>query len=520
MVDTGKNQWADQFEALSFLGDPATHGLKQQVIRIDTHGAIVFLAGENVYKVKRAVDFPFMDFSTLEKRRRACDNEVVVNKANAPEIYLEVVTISREDNHLKFGFGAEIVEWAVHMGRFDENRTLDRLAARGELDVAVAALVAEAIAASHRRAPIARGADATAALRGQIEETIASLEAAPDVFPVAGAKLLRRQMFRAFESALPLLIRREVAGKVRRCHGDLHLRNIVMIGPDPTLFDALEFDESLSTCDILYDFAFLLMDLWTRGLHCEANALMNHYLSKLDEAASELEGLAALPLFLSLRAAIRAKVTNLEPSKTAETTTAAQRMFEAACAFFQPAGLNLVAVGGLSGTGKTALARRIAPELGRAPGAIHLRSDVERKRLYGIPEFEPLPGAAYRQEISAIVYRRLRDLATVALAGGQSVVIDAAHRRPEERLNANVAKSAGARFTGLWLEAPLDVRLGRSARRKHDASDAGPEIVAAQARDPLGPIAWRRLDASQPIEELSESARAAIECGLPPETPK
>ncbi|MGH6798405.1 MAG: AAA family ATPase, partial [Roseiarcus sp.] len=239
-----------------------------------------------------------------------------------------------------------------------------------------------------------------------------------------------------------------------------------------------------------------------------------------DKAASEIEGFAALPLFLSLRAAIRAKVTNLGPSKTAETITAARRMFEAAGAFFQPVGLYLVAVGGLSGTGKTALARRIAPGFGRAPGAIHLRSDVERKRLYRMPEFEPLPGAAYRPEISAIVYRRLRDLATVALAAGQSVVIDAAYRTPEERLDANVAKSAGAHFTGLWLEAPLDVRLERASRRKYDASDAGPEIVAAQAREPLGPIAWRRLDASRPIEEVSESARAAIECGLPPETPK
>jgi aminoglycoside phosphotransferase family enzyme/predicted kinase len=520
MNDPGQAQWADQSEALSFLGDPANHGRKQQVFRIDTHGAIVFLAGENVYKVKRAVHFPFMDFSTLEKRRRACENEVVVNKANAPEIYLGVVAISREDSHLRFGFGAEIVEWAVHMRRFEEDRTLDRLASRGELDLGIAALVAETVAASHRRAPIARGADATAALRGQIEETMASLEAAPDVFPVAGAKLLRRQMFLAFENALPLLLRREATGKVRRCHGDLHLRNIVMIGPDPTLFDALEFDESLSTCDVLYDLAFLLMDLWTRGLHREANALMNHYLSKLDEAASELEGFAALPLFLSLRAAIRAKVTNLEPSKTAETLTAAQRMFEAARGFFQPAGLYLVAIGGLSGTGKTALARRIAPGIGRAPGAIHLRSDVERKRLYRIPEFEPLPGAAYRPEISAIVYRQLRHLATVALAAGQSVVIDAAHRGPEERHKANVAKSAAAQFTGLWLEAPLDVRLGRASRRKYDASDAGPEIVAAQAQESLGPIAWRRLEASQPIEEVFESARAAIKCGLPPETPK
>ena len=257
MKSVNQDQTAGQSEVFAFLSDPATHRLKEPVTRIDTHGAAIFLAGANVYKVKRAVHFSFMDFSTLEKRRRACENELAVNKANAPDLYLGLVPISRKDNALTFGAGDKIIEWAVHLRRFDEGRTLDRLAARGELDAAVMERLAEVIVASHRAAPILRDRDATAALAKRIEETLTGLEQSPEAFPAAAAANLKDAMLRAFAAARPLLSRREAEGWVRRCHGDLHLRNIVMIGSTPTLFDALEFDESFAICDILYDLAFL-----------------------------------------------------------------------------------------------------------------------------------------------------------------------------------------------------------------------------------------------------------------------
>ncbi len=510
MSSAGQNQAADQSEVFAFLSDPATHRLNEPVKRIDTHGASVFLAGANVYKVKRAVHFPFMDFSTLEKRRLACENELDVNKANAPDLYLGLVPISRKDNALIIGAGEEIIEWAVHLRRFDEERTLDRLAARGELDSAIAAELAEVVAASHRQAPILRDRSATAALAARIEETTTAIEAAPEVFPAAATAKLKSAMLRVFHAVRPLLSRREAEGFVRRCHGDLHLRNIVMIGPTPTLFDALEFDEAFAICDILYDLAFLLMDLWTQGLKSEGNGLMNRYLSASDSFEAQLEGLAALPLFLSLRAAIRANVANLEASRTPATIAAARRHFDDACAFFEPSRLHLVAIGGLSGTGKTSLARALAPAVGRAPGALHLRSDVERKRLFHLAELQLLPERAYRPDVSAATYERLRDLAARALGAGQSVVVDAAHRKPEERAAVDVAAHAGAHFTGLWLDAPMEVRLERVAKRRNDASDAGPVIAAAQEREPVGPMAWLRLDASQPAAALVDRALAAI----------
>ncbi|MGA2638902.1 MAG: AAA family ATPase [Methylocella sp.] len=508
MKCVGQDQAADQSEVFAFLSDPATHRLKEPVTRIDTHGAAVFLAGANVYKVKRAVHFSFMDFSTLEKRRRACENELAVNRANAPDLYLGVVPISRKDNALIFGAGEEIIEWAVHLRRFDEERTLDRLAARGQLDSGTVTKLAEVVVTSHRQAPILLDRGATAALAARIEETMTAIEAAPNVFPAAAAASLKSAMLRAFGAARPLLLRREADGWVRHCHGDLHLRNIVLIGATPTLFDALEFDDSFAICDVLYDLAFLLMDLWTRGLRSEANGLMNRYLSASEAVEAQLEGLAALPLFLSLRAAVRANVTNLEASRTAATIAAARRLFDAACAFFEPSQLHLIVIGGLSGTGKTSLARAVAPAIGRAPGAIHLRSDVERKRLYHLSELQRLPEEAYRPDISAATYQRLRDLAARALAAGQSVVVDAAHLKPKERTGADVAARAGARFKGLWLEAPMEVRLARVSQRRNDASDAGPTIAAAQADEPVGQIAWLRLDASQ--STLVDRALAAI----------
>ena len=504
----------DQSEVFAFLCDPATHKLEEPVVRIDTHGAAVFLAGQNVYKIKRAVRFPFMDFSTLEKRRRACENELAVNKANAPNLYLDVVPISKNRAGLKFGQGSiqgSVVEWAVRLRRFDESRTLDHLAERGELEFDIIAKLADVVVASHKRAPVVTGKHSTAALQAQVEETMNALAAAPDVFPAQAAADLRRKMAQAFERLTPLLSEREAQGQVRRCHGDLHLRNIVMIEAAPVLFDALEFDEALATCDVLYDLGFLLMDLWTRGLRRHANLLLNKYLSTCNDVDGQLKGLAALPLFLALRAAIRAKVSNLQPAKQAEHIVAARRLFEAACGFLEPSRLDLVAIGGLSGTGKSSLARALAAAIGRAPGAVHLRSDVERKRLYGVAEFAPLPSEAYQPESSAITYERLRNMAAVALAAGQSVVIDAAHRKPEQRrAAADLANRSQAHFTGLWLEAPLEVLLERVARRKQDASDAKAAIVTAQAQESIGAMEWRRLDASGPLDPLVDQALAAI----------
>lgn len=510
----------DQAAVFAFLEDPATHG-GAPVTRCDTHAASVFLAGPDAYKVKRAVRFPFLDFSTLEKRRAACAAELEVNRANAPLLYLGLLPITRAGDRLALGGTGDVVEWAVHMRRFDETQTLDRLAAHGLPDPLIATL-ATRILESHARAPRRTGADWTDAFLREARATLADLLEAPGLLP--GVRDYGAALEAALDALAPLLRERGAAGEVRRCHGDLHLRNIALVDGAPVLFDAIEFNEALATCDVLYDLAFLLMDLWHRGLRAPANRLMNRYLWGVGDPERTLDGLSALPLFLSLRAAIRAKVAldlaRVAPDRASAARAEARAYFDTARAVLarrEPP--LLVAVGGLSGTGKSTLAARLAPPMGGTPGAVHLRSDIERKRLFGCGELERLPQAAYGAEATARTYGRLRDLAAHALKAGRSVVLDAVHARPDERAGvAGLARELGVPFQGLWLDAPRDLLRGRVEARRNDASDATEAVVDLQSGFELGPLDWPRLDASLPPEDLERAAQQVLHAKTGPST--
>ncbi|MDJ1156687.1 AAA family ATPase [Chelatococcus sp. SYSU_G07232] len=507
---------SDQGEVLAFLGDPRSHGLTEPVRRIDTHGAVVFLAGENAYKVKRAVRYPFMDFSTLERRRAACEAEIAVNRPNAPHIYLGAVPITRTDSGLAIAAGpGPVIEWAVHMHRFDETKTLDRLAEAGGLSASLLDDLVAVVLAAHRRAPLRAGEGAVASLERYIAQNEEAFAETPALFAPERAEALTRAARGTFARVRPLLLARGEAGHVRRCHGDLHLRNVVLVDGRPTLFDAIEFDDAIATGDLLYDLAFLLMDLWERGLAVEANVVLNRYLFRSGEEA-HLEGLAALPLFLSIRAGIRAKVVaaalpHLPPEEQATGTRDAQRYFRLAEECLASVPPLLVAVGGLSGTGKSTLAAGLAPRVGRLPGAVHLRSDSERKAMFSVAETEPLPEEAYALTITAEVYARLRRKAALALAAGQGVVVDAVHARADERAAIEeVARRAGAGFHGLWLEAPLPALVARIEGRARDASDATPAVVSRQAARDIGPMRWRVVDARGDAETVLSAALDAL----------
>ncbi|MGU3492819.1 AAA family ATPase [Xanthobacteraceae bacterium A53D] len=509
----------DQSAVFAFLVDPATHD-GAAVTRLDTHGAAVFLAGADAYKVKRAVDFPFMDFSTLDRRREACAREVAINRPNAPGIYLGARAIVLRDGALALGpldpdetadEAGEIVEWLVHMRRFDETQTLDRIAASSFTPPLLAAL-ARAVAKAHARAePAPADFDSVAALGEILADNATALAEAPDLFPPAQVAALTGATDGTFSALRPLLTARAAEGFVRRCHGDLHLRNIALIDGRPVLFDAIEFNPALATCDLLYDLAFLLMDLCARDLRPAANAVLNRYLWAADEDA-HYSGLAALPLFLSARAAIRAKVG--APALAAGDEAGRTRIrayFAAAREWLASAQPRLIGIGGLSGTGKSTLAAALAPELGLAPGAVILRSDVERKTLAGVPETERLPAAAYTPDATAAVYARLRHRAGLALAAGWTVIVDGVHARAEERdALAEVARACGAPFEGLWLEAPKALLAARVATRRNDASDATADIVEAQAGYHIGPMSWRRLDAGGGLEPTLTAARSIL----------
>jgi len=511
---------ADQSAVFAFLADPATHGLSEPVTRIDTHGAAVFLAGPFAYKVKRAVFFPFMDFSTLEKRRAACAAEVEISGAGAPGLYLGVVPIVRTATGLALGGNGEAVEHAVKMRRFDTTLTLDKVAERDELAPDLVKALAAAVVAAHAAAPVLRGFDTASRLASYLADNTKEFAARPELFPPEDVARLARLSEDALARLTPLLTARSDAGFVRRCHGDMHLRNIVLLDGRPVLFDAIEFNDDIATCDMLYDLAFLLMDLWQEDLTKEANGVFNRYLWASDDA--QIEGLKALPLFLSLRAGIRAKVeaaglAHLSGEKQAQGERRVRGEFAQALRFANveaplsktvasaltptvwsstgPRRPTLWAVGGLSGSGKSTWAANMAASFGLAPGAVIVRSDIERKRLFGVGETDRLPSAAYTPEAGERVYERLRTLARRVLATGYSVIVDAVHARPHERdAIEKVAQAAGARFYGVWLDAPEGELVRRVDARTGDASDADAAVVRHQLAYDLGDVRWHRTE--------------------------
>jgi predicted kinase len=335
------------------------------------------------------------------------------------------------------------------------------------------------------------------------------------LFPALEAAALDRASRATFARIRPLLLDRGRLGLVRRGHGDLHLGNIVLIDGHPVLFDAIEFDPLIAAGDVLYDLAFLLMDLTERGLHEAATIVFNRYLAET-RRIEDLDGLAALPFFLSLRAAIRAKVTAARIERAEEgvrpgVVESANTYFQLACDLIAPPPPLLVAVGGLSGTGKSVLAHALAPGLWPAPGAVVLRSDVERKALFGVSETTHLPPEGYAREATARVYASLAEKARRVAGAGHSAIVDAVYARPDERAAiVDVARSADVKLRGLFLTADLDTRLARIGARARDASDADAAVALAQEHYALGALDWTVIDASGSPAETLARAQAAL----------
>jgi aminoglycoside phosphotransferase family enzyme/predicted kinase len=512
-----------QDDVIAFLADPGTHGLAADAVtHIRTHISDVILAGDLVYKVKRAVRFSFVDLTALADRHAACEAEVRLNRRTAPDIYLGVVAVRRGTDgrfvleRLDRPGQGEVVEWAVVLRRFDEDQTFDRIARRGELKEERIVQLVDAIVALHEaaelRGPPFGGAEA---LRRIVAENAADMATQPGALDPAAVEALTGILTDALEDQGDYLDARRAAGCVRQCHGDLHLGNVVLWQGRPTLFDCIEFSETISVIDVFYDFAFLLMDLEFHGLTALANRALSRYIGRTGEAAA----LRVMPLMLAVRASVRAKVYALalggEPDAAAraDQETAARRYLTAAKDFIAPAPqAKLVAVGGLSGSGKTTLARVLAPGLGRAPGALHLRSDLIRKRLaHVLPEARLAP-RSYTPEASAEVYAALMAEAEDALRAGQWVIADAVFARPEERAAIQaVASRAGVAFQGVWLEAPAEVMAGRVTARVGDASDATAEVVAQQLDIETGDITWSRFANTGGPEAVAQAIRALLE---------
>jgi aminoglycoside phosphotransferase family enzyme/predicted kinase len=449
----------------------------------------------------------------LEKRKVACQSEIAVNRAFAPAIYRGVVAVTRDaSGKLAIGGTGEPVEWAVDMRRFDESQTLDHLAAAGRIDDALADALGRAVAAAHRTASAVTNANFTGTLAKIIAQNETELAGEPDLFSLQQLRALAMATRAAFERVKLLLDARERAGLVRRCHGDLHLGNIALIDGKPVLFDALEFDDRIATGDVFYDLAFLLMDLIERGFPGAANIVLNRYLTDT-QRLHDFDALAALPLFMSVRAAIRAKVTaarRRQSDARAELTHRARAYAALAQKLLAPAKPRLVAIGGLSGTGKSLLSRALATALPPLPGAVVLRSDVERKTQFRVAETERLTEAAYTADATAKVYASLGEKARRAVAAGHSAIVDAVFAQLAERTAVEKAAVESAEFQGLFLTASLETRLARIGMRTGDASDADTSVARMQDQLDLGRITWSKVDASGTVEETLIRASAML----------
>ena len=459
--------------------------------RIETACNRVYLAGDTAWKVKRPVDLGYVDFTTLERRREAAEREIAFNSPAAPDIYRRVHAVTRSGDRLELDGGGPAVDYVVEMRRFDEGSVLS--ARPGSVDGSLAEALGREISRLHAAAPLRPEGGGADGLAYTIDSNAHLLTGLADRLGRDAVEAVIATTAGRFADAAGVLEARRRAGFTRRCHADLHLGNILLEDGRPVLFDCIEFNDRLSDIDIQYDLAFLLMDLDFRNRRDAACRVLDAW---LDEAARRegeglREGLAVLPLMLSVRAVVRAHV-----EANSGHDEGGRAYLAAALRHLHPEPPRLFAVGGMSGTGKTTLARAVAPQLGASPGAVVLRSDEVRKRLSGVAPTDRLPPGAYAPGMSDRVHAALFAEATSLLAAGRSVILDATFLDPEHRgAAADLADRLGLPFAAVWLEGTPEVLKTRLAGRSGDASDADVQTLEQQAKRDAGSVAWPRLRA-------------------------
>ncbi|MGE0387316.1 MAG: AAA family ATPase [Gammaproteobacteria bacterium] len=482
------------------LADPAVLGHPiERVEIIQTHISVVLLTGRFAYKLKKPLALGFIDCSTLERRRHLCEEELRLNRRLAPDLYLEVLAILGSVEEPRLAGAGEPIEYAVRMREFPQQALLDRVLARGGLGADLLAGFAERIAAFHAAAAIAGTGDAFGSAGAVRDQALGAFEQLDDALlgePTLSAVARLRAHLDAQSSALGAdFERRRAAGRVRECHGDLHLTNMLLIDGRIEVFDCIDFNADLRWTDVAAEIAFLAMDLDVRGRADLGTAFLNAWLC----ATGDYDALAVLGFYRIYRSIIRAKVAALRAAQAqagggtdaAAVDRAREHVALAARYAFPAAAPVLIVTHGLSGCGKSWLAARLSAHT----GAIWIRSDVERKRLAGLAagarSGSGIGTGLYGVPMSDRTYARLRDCAAAALRGGFSAIVDATFLERGQRASfARLARDLGVSFGVLWLRAPDAVLADRVAGR------------AAQAQDPseadAAVIEFQRLRAEPP----------------------
>ncbi len=506
-----------QDEIIAYLSQAEHWGVAAADFDVcETHIAIVFLVGASAYKMKKSVDLGYLDYSTQERRRHCLERELRFNAPNAPGLYRRVVPVTGANDGYEVNGTGRPLEWLLEMDRFDQADMLSARAAAGALDETLAVPLARTVAGLHAGAARCR----TRGWRDAVNRIVRSSEAL--LFKAARIGLVPERQVALYTDRTDERVHehrehleaRARGGRVRRCHGDLHLSNIVLRDGRPVPFDCIEFSDDIACIDTLYDLAFLLMDLRFRGLPVFASRLFNAYLAELPQREFEatLEALALLPLYMSMRAGIRGHVTAqrvslastpLSQGDVEALSAEAGRYVSLAIECLRDPVPRVIAVGGLSGTGKSTLALSLAPLLDSVAGAVVLRSDEVRKRHFGVAMDEALPHEAYTPEVGAMIYKMLEEEARLVVTAGQPVILDAVFAQPFQRqAAARLAAECGVPFNGFWLEADPEILRARVAARTGDASDATVSVLETQLGYDLGAITWDRLDAGGGREDL------------------
>ncbi|MBZ0092474.1 MAG: AAA family ATPase [Sulfuricellaceae bacterium] len=476
---------------ISALARPELHGIPEASIRIlETHISYLILAEPYAYKIKKPVNLGFLDFSTLEQRHHFCAEELRLNRRLAPQLYLDVIAITGTPSQPEFNGVGPIIEYAVKMRQFPQEALLDRVLAQGSLSGAQIGQLARTLADFHLAAPAAPsdGLYGTAAhvfhpMQENFEQIRPILEDEDDLLRL---EALRVWTELEFSSRRGDIRHRLEQGHIRECHGDLHLGNMLLLDGQVTLFDCIEFNPDLRWIDVISDLAFLIMDLHDRACPALAWQLLNNYL----ERTGDYTGVKLLRLYQVYRAMVRAKVAAIrlgqtEAQKDRESLRAVYRRYALlAERLAQHEQAALVITHGLSGSGKSWHSAALAEHW----GAIRLRSDIERKRLFGLDagaaSQSPLDSGIYTPEAGRETYRQLEEFAATLLRSGYRVIVDASfldkNRREAFR---TLAQTLAAPFAILDTSASADTLRQRILAREQggaDASEAGLAVLEKQ----------------------------------------
>ena len=488
------------------------HAVVEPIRLIQTHISYVFLTGEFVYKVKKPVNFGFLDFSTLEKRQHFCQEELRLNQRGTRDLYLEVLPITQSEDGYHLNGPETAIEYTVKMRQFPQEALLSDRFDRGQLTEAHMSDLAQVLADFHAKAASndhIRSYGTVERIRQAFDENYEQTTG------YIGGPQTQQQFDetkaytdRLFAEQAQLLAERVKADKIRECHGDAHLGNIALWNDQLMLFDCIEFNEPFRFVDTMYDVGFIGMDLDARGRSDLANAFLNAYL----EQTGDWEGLQVLPLYLSRQAYVRAKVTSFLLNDPAIPEAEKQRAQQVAADYYrlawrytQPQEGKLILMSGLSGSGKSTTAQAIARRL----NAIHLRSDAVRKHLAGIPIDQRGSDAIYTLEMTQKTYDRLLQLGLLLAQAGYAVILDAKYDRLALRqLVIAQAQAAGIPLQIYYCSAPMQVLQTRVAERQGDITDATVAVLAQQSMEPFTPEekAWvREIDTTEAIEvQLSQ----------------